>query len=784
MDGHFIDEMQADGASYRIYALYEDREGSLWVGSEAGLARLTPKLFQAYTMREGLTKNTIASICACRDGGIWIGTWGGGLNELKDGKVTAYTRANDLPSDFVVAVHEAREGGLWFATRYAPGVNRLHDGRVTHFPALRDQVGSVINTLLEDAEGNVWLGSRQGLSCFRAGHRSADIPVRESSPASTADRNVRAPLQPPGQSGGTFVRYTTQDGLSDDKINALCAGSGGSIWIGTEAGLTQGRKGRFTPVAAGSPLAHAVVLSLYQDPAGTLWIGTRGAGLVRLRGEKFERFGRAQGFLSDSIYSILEDDHHNLWLNSSRGIFRVSKRALEGESSGGSPALNCVSYGKGDGIISSGQSWPPWYQFDQYQDAIQPAACKGADGRLWFVTTQGVAVVDPAGVRDNEQPPPVVIEEVLADRRPVRGLGSHAEDQPASSSGVNLAQQTLDIAPGRGELEIRYAVLSLRAPEKNRVRYRLQEVDPEWVDAAGRRVAYYHRLAPGTYRFQVAACNNDGVWNEAGAAVTLKLRPHVWQTWWFLGLCCVSAAGAVGGAARYATRKKLQRQVERLEQQHAIERERARIARDMHDELGAKLTHISFQGASALRSLAEPAAAQQHIGNMAKTARALVGSLDEIVWAVDPENDSLENLANYICRYAGEFFENSPVACEFSIPADLPERRLAADVRHNVFLAVKEALNNVLKHSSATHAHIRLTVGPREFDILIADDGQGIKPETSSGTSASKATRAGHGLGNIRQRLAAINGWCEIESGQGKGTRVRLVVPIEEMLKR
>jgi signal transduction histidine kinase len=197
----------------------------------------------------------------------------------------------------------------------------------------------------------------------------------------------------------------------------------------------------------------------------------------------------------------------------------------------------------------------------------------------------------------------------------------------------------------------------------------------------------------------------------------------------------------------------------------------------MHDELGAKLTHISFQGAMALRSLANPAEAEQQIGKMAGTARALAASLDEIVWAVDPANDSVENLANYICRYAGEFFENSPIGCEFSIPARLPACRLSADVRHNVFLAIKEALNNVLKHSGATRVCLQLTVRPGEFEILISDDGRGFNPVALGTVAGGKAVRAGHGLVNLRQRLAAVGGRCEIESEPGRGTRIKLAVP-------
>jgi signal transduction histidine kinase len=202
-----------------------------------------------------------------------------------------------------------------------------------------------------------------------------------------------------------------------------------------------------------------------------------------------------------------------------------------------------------------------------------------------------VAVTDPnTGVGLNEQPPPVRIEEVIADKQPVDLAGGGQ----------------VRLAPGRGELEFHYTALSFPVPEKNRFKYKLAGVDPEWVDAGTRRVAYYNNLDPGAYKFEVIACNNDDVWNTTGAELAVTLEPHFWQTWWFLGSTAALGVVAIGGAGRYNARKKMQQELKRHEQQHAIEQERTRIARDMHDEIGAKLTKISFLGAVAKRKLDQP----------------------------------------------------------------------------------------------------------------------------------------------------------------------------------
>jgi signal transduction histidine kinase len=720
VNGEFINLSAPDEPSYRVYAIFEDREGNLWVGSEEGLARLTPKRFRTITKKDGLTLNTVVTVCASRDGSVWISAWGGGLNHWQDGRITLLNKSNGLSSDFVMAMTEGRDGSLWAGTDYGSTLNRIQNGRITFLGREQGFVASVTTALLEDDQGRLWMGSRDSLQCW---------------------------------DGEKFTKFTTKEGLSNNRINALCGSVDGGMWVGTDNGLTRGHDGQFENLAAKNPALQAQILSLYEDSDKTLWIGTKGRGLLRWRDGTVDELTSRQGLFSDTLYSILEDSHGNLWLNSSRGIFRLSKAQAEEVAQGRRAAVTSISYGKADGILSSGQ----------YRDVTQPASCKSTDGRLWFRTTQGVAVVNPEEITTNELPPPVVIQEIVADKRPVQRAESATGD-------------AVMIQPGRGELEIQYAALSFRAPEKNQYRYKLEGVDPNWVDAGSRRVALYNNLRPGRYRFQVTACNNDGVWSMEGASVALKLEPHFWQTWWFLSLVVAAAIGLVGGTARYVTRRRMQRKLERLEQQNAIEKERSRIARDMHDELGAKLTRISFQGATASRRLSNPAEAEQHIKQMSKTARELVLSLDQIVWAVDPENDSLENLANYICRYASEFLENSPMRCEFAIPTKLPNCRLSTEVRHNIFLAVKEALNNALKHSGATCVVLSISVRDREFEISVADDGCGIGREENG--EPGKFKRAGRGLTNLRERLVSIRGKFELDSAAGRGTKVRLLVPL------
>jgi ligand-binding sensor domain-containing protein/signal transduction histidine kinase len=743
-DAKFYENQGPEGTSYQVYSLFEDREGDIWVGSETGLMRLTSKPFTAYTKQSGLAQNATTAVCATRDGSVWIGTSGGGLNRLKDGVITTYARSNGLSSDFVVALMPGDlDSELWAGTAYAsgsagayaPGLSRFKDGKILNENAAVSGLGSPLTCFLKDRKGAIWIGSHTGLSRFDREDQLAN--------------------------GGSIE-------LSNCAVNALCEDHAGNLWIGTDAGLRQWNGAVVEKGAMPGADFTSRVLSLYEDMEHVLWIGTAGDGLARLASGNFSVFSARRGLAADSISAIMEDREHNLWMNSGKGVFRVAKNQFEELAEGKINSLNCISYGKAEGVLGTGQA----------QETTQPAACKDADGRFWFRTTQGVVVTDPAGIVPNRLSPPVVIETVMSDGVPIFSSSSIRAANPSTGGWpAESFPNKLKTPPSNGELEIHYTALSLPAPEKNRFKYKLDGVDSDWVDADGRRTVSYKRLPPGSYVFRVIACNNEGIWNESGATVALVLRPHLWQTWWFLGLSSLLGAAVIGMATRQATRRRLQRRLERLEYQHAIERERARIARDMHDELGARLTRISFQGATALRSLDDRAEAERQVGSMAETARDLVASLDEIVWAVDPGNDSLENLANYISRYASELCADGPLSCDLVIPAKLPDHKLPTDVRHNIFLAVKESLNNALKHSGGTQVQISVQAGDDELEVVIADNGQGIH-QPRPGESNDRTRRTGHGLGNLHDRLAAIKGRCEVESLPGQGTRVRLIVPL------
>jgi signal transduction histidine kinase len=490
---------------------------------------------------------------------------------------------------------------------------------------------------------------------------------------------------------------------------------------------------RFCRFGVPEGLPGAPIGALHFDSAGVLWLGTLGAGLGCYHHGRFVFADVRHGLDDEVISAILEDGRGYLWLASERGISRVRQQDLNEFMAGRCSQFESTHYGKNEGLDNVNSS-----------GGFQPAAWRTRAGTLWFATSRGAVGVAPAFLRGSPQVPSLVLEGILVDK-------------------VDVTHQTsLQLPHDYRELEFRYSAPSLTAPERVRFRRQLVGLDPDWQAPTAARAATFSRLAPGRYEFRFTACNSDGLWNETPASVAFVVTPAWWQTAWFHALALLSCAAGLAGGVRYRYTRRMRRQLRQFEQAQAIEQERMRIARDIHDDLGARLTQMALLSEMAAGEIGTQGKASERLAKVAQSSREAMRALEETVWAINPHRDSLHDLTDYLSHYANEFFRPTPVRSRQDLPLLIPELQLPAEVRHNLFLACKEALNNIQKHAQATEVWLRLTVTDSRLDLLIEDNGLGFVLQP----------RPGNGLQNMQARLAATAGQCRIDSQPGRGTPI------------
>ena len=703
---------QDDLPGDRIGAWFQGNDGSIWAGMEyGGLARLRERHFHVIGADEGLPARSALSVCEDGEGSVWIGTGGGGLCRWSDGKITRYPLGGNESANVVCSVFPRAGGGAWLSASGGEDLFQFSGGRVER--ASWDVHG--IKSILTDHAGRVWMGTKNGVALW----------------------------------DGTGQRvFGTNDNVLVPAVRALAESPDGTIWAGADDGtLYRCTTNGLEPFRPRDALAGQPIYSLHADADGVIWAGTFRGGLLRFEKGVFRRITAKQGLPVDVISQILEDNEGLLWLGTHQGIYCVSRSALDACAEDRTNTVDCVTYGRRDGLPAL-----------EFSDGYQPACWRGADGRLWFTTARGVVNVNPDELNAAPFPPPVRIEEMWVDGEPLA-----------------LHGQQIIVPPGRRQFDFIFTALNFTTGERTRFRYRIDGLDADWVEAGTRRTAHYGPLPPGNYHFRVMACNNEGEWNEAGAWMAFTVQPHFYQMPWFLIL---AAAGVLGGAV-FAARKivtaKYRRQLARLEQRHSVERDRARIAKDIHDDVGAGLTQITLLTELARR---EPERVVKHLDRIAGSARQLTRAMDEIVWAVDPQHDTLNGLMDYISAYAEDFLHTAGIRCRMDLPVTLPVARVEAELRHNLFLALKEVLNNVVKHAQATEVWLRLRIETKTFTLIVEDNGQGIP--IAGGAAGSRIGRiaAGSGLANLEKRLLAVGGRCEIHSRPGHGTRVEMTMAI------
>jgi signal transduction histidine kinase/streptogramin lyase len=737
--------------------LPDSKRDALWIATTTGLMRLrlstmdTPTPDEAprlYKTTAGLSDNTLFALALDRDERLWIGTWTRGACQFQGEAFGNYGPAEGLTGDEVADLFQSRDGRV-YAAEMTNGLYALDGGRGRLVAGSNvAPFNNVRNRIAQDSAGHWWVGTDTGVFLFAG----PDLSLRDGRRVTPAEGLVGTVWPAPG-----VMRADANDGVwisstngifrchADSARHARCVlavpprgddqpmlrmriDRAGALWFAGIDTLTRMRSGGLDHLTVGGDPRATQPRAILQDSRGWMWIGLRYDGVAITQEPEAERprfsvRSTAQGLASDAVWCATEDRAGRVYLGTGRGLTQVDPNGPNGYRT---RVFTVVDGLPADGIT---------------------ACLTDAAGRVWLGTYGGVSRFDPALVPPTPNPSPIYVTHVQ-----VAG-----EDLPLAETGVHMAPM-VGLRATQNNLRIEFVGLDVSGEQRLRYEYRLEGADAQWSAPTDARMVTYANLAPGSYRFLVRTAARDMAPGSQPATFEFRIYPPIWRRWWFLSL----AVGAFALAAFWLHQMRVQQVV-------AMERIRAQIATDLHDDVGAGLSQIAILSEVAKAEASPKTAAL--LGEAANLARSLRDSMSEIVWAIDPRHDRLSDLVQRMRQTAFNALEADGVRVEFrSPPMESLERvRLAPDRRRHVWLTFKEAVTNVARHAHAANVWIALELEPPGLRLTVRDDGCGFDATRRS---------SGRGLQNIRARADALHAQLDLRSAAGGGSQLELVVPL------
>ena len=728
---------ESDGLSANyLTTLVEDREGNIWIASGGGLDRFREFAVPTASVAQGLSNSGVNSVLAAKDGSVWLGTQGG-LYRWKDGRITAFgTRTGQSQLSGVEetggdlhgklngqnphCLFQDDRGRIWVST--LNGIGSLQNNR---FNAITSVPGGIVHGIAEDNSGNLWIAN-QTVGLIRLSPRNdvQQIPWAGLGRTDHASALIADPLR-----GGLWIGFFHGD------IIYFSAG---------------GARERYS---ADDGLGQGSINSFQLDPGGALWAATEG-GLSRLKDGRIATLTSKNGLPCDAVHWMIEDDAHSFWLYMACGLVRIARSELDAwagavdKNDSTKQTIHATVFDTSDGVRSTAAA-----------GGYKPQVAKSSDGRFWFATLDGVSIIDPQHLHLNKLPPPVHIEQIIADHK--------AYDTTADSSGrVRLPAHLRD-------LQIDYTALSLVAREKVLFRYKLEGWDRDWQDAGTRRQAFYSNLPPRNYTFRVMACNNSGVWNEAGTSLNFFVAPAYYQTWWFRSACVLAFLGLLVLLYQMRLRRLSQQFNMRLE---ARVQERTRIARELHDTLLQSFQGVLLKFHAVTYTVVDrPVDAQNTLKSVIEQARQAITEGRDAVQGLRAPGLAGNDIAQALSVLGKDLgnYQNGAPCPDFKVQVEGTPRDLSPLLRDDIYRIGCEALRNAFQHAHARRIELELRYDQRQLRLRIRDDGKGIDPKV-----LAAGGKIGHyGLPGMHERAKLVGGKLAVWSEINSGTETELIIP-------
>jgi len=753
-----------------IMAFAEDKEHYLWIGTfGGGLIRYdhnknkTLHFFNDPFNQNSLGDNDVLSLCTDRSGIIWAGSHlGAGITKIYKNNARFNhvkhdpRKENTLNDDVVWAIYKDKENILWIGT-YKGGVNRYDITKdsfsyINNSSANKKISSNHIRAIEEDTYGNLWVGTYDGgLNIInKKTYKSVVYKNNPAEPSSIGANQVQDILV---ESDSVYLIATFGGGLnrvvvkgnplnqklrfekfkyiqddlnsiSDNRVYKIYKSRDGVFWICTYGGGLNSfdpvtRKFKRYPINSGQDDKFNIenLMTIHEDSDGIMWLGSYGGSLTSFdrKTEKFKRYSFQEGLTSGVVYGILEDDSKNLWISSDNGIFKLNLASKE-----------IKRYDIQDGLQSLEYSGGAYF--------------KDTEGKLYFGGINGFNYFDPDKIKSNTFIPQVVITSIKVLNENVRGLPDE-----------------LVLTHKKNFITFEFSSLDYSDPQDNQYSYILEGLQDEWqVTESSSRIATYTDLRPGTYIFKVRGSNSDGVWSENYASIKIKILYPFWETWWFITLMIILLAAFIYYLGTMRTKNLL-----------AIEKLKSKLAADLHDNIGSGLTEISILSEVASRkNNSDQKISGSELNKISDISRQLVDNMSDIVWVVNPGRDSLHDLILRLKDNYSELLSSLGISFKSKNLETLKDVKLPMDVKQNLYLIFKEAINNSIKHSNCKHITLESNLRNDVLEISLTDDGSGFDEKIHS---------KGNGLKNMEKRAAQIKGRIKIKSSINSGTSIRFI---------